>query len=83
MHALGLAAMVLLCLALVYVSRFWIWTLWDPSGLLGLKFLSPYGDLVRHQLDGTALADYHWLVWGCGGILTLSILQRLASKVSR
>jgi hypothetical protein len=83
MHALGLAVTVLLCLALFYVSRFWVWTLWDSAGLLGLKLLSPDGDLVRYQLEGTALADYHWLVWGCGGILMLSILQWLASKVSR
>jgi hypothetical protein len=83
-HVAGLAIAVMLTLALLYTSRFWIWTApWADTGLFGLRILSPHGDVVRALLGDTALAEYDLLVWGGGGVVVLSLLQWLASRMSR
>ena len=76
----GLLAVVALTLILLYASRFWIWSApWSNDGLFGLKLLSPRGDVVRAWLRGTPFSELAIVIWGCGAILLLSLLQRFAS----
>lgn len=83
-HLFGLASATVLTLALLLASRFWIWTApWGDGGLLGLRLLSPYGDLVRGWVGATPLAEFDFLVWGAGGIALLSLLHWLAARIWR
>lgn len=78
----GLFAAIALTLILLYLSRFWIWVApWGPEGLLGIKQISPWGDNVRWWLRGTGLDEFAIVIWGCGAIIVLSVIQWITSKV--
>ncbi len=78
----GLIAAVMLTVLLFYASRFWIWKApWSNDGLFGLKLFTPWGNVVHAWVRGTPFAEMSLIIWGCGAIILLSLLQRLASRV--
>lgn len=77
----GVITAILLALALLYVSRFWIWQApWGNDGLLGLGVTPPGGDAVRLWLRGTIFSPFDFVIWGAGSILFLSVLQSIANR---
>lgn len=73
-----------LTLVLLYLSRFWIWIgPWSTDGLFGLKIVSPYGNMINFWLRGTSWQTFDILIWGCGAFVLLTLLQRLASLLSK
>lgn len=81
-HLLGLCVVVLLSLALLYLTRFWIFTdWWGNEGLLGYKALSPQGDFLARQLGGTPYQPFALVFWLLGGLLALSLLQTIAARI--
>lgn len=83
-HLLGIAAVVLLALVLLYMTRFWPFTgWWGNEGLLGYKDLSRHGDFLTHQLRGTPFQAFSLLFWLAGGVLALSLLQTLATRIGQ
>jgi hypothetical protein len=73
------AALILIAL---YLSRFWPFDWWSRDGLFGVKELRPQGDLLRRWLRGTMFGPYDLLIWTMGGIVVLSILQSLWTKLT-
>ncbi len=83
-RGIGLSAVIVLSLGLFYASRFWIWKApWENDGLLGLHLFSPHGSVVRWWTEGTVLSEFNIVLWGCGSIVLLSIIQWLTSRVSK
>ncbi|MGI9410033.1 MAG: hypothetical protein ACR2OV_08165 [Hyphomicrobiaceae bacterium] len=79
---IGLTAALALTFVLINFSRFWIWKgPWANDGLFGLKIFSPFGSMVQFWLRGTALSTFDIVVWGCGAIVALSIIQWLTSRI--
>ena len=74
----GFAAAVLL-----YLSRFWLFSLWDRGGLFGIKELIPQGGLLQRWLRGTDLAPYELLIWVMLGFLALTLLQKLFDRINK
>jgi hypothetical protein len=73
-----------LTLILLYLSRFWIWVgPWSQDGLFGLKIIPPNGNMVNFWLQGTWWQSFDIIIWACGGFLLLSVLQRLAARLSK
>lgn len=73
-----------LTLVLLYLSRFWIWVgPWSSDGLLGLKVISPYGNMVNFWLRGTWWQTFDIVIWGCGAFILLTLLQRFAGLFSK
>ena len=66
---------------LVYLSRFWTWSLWPRSGLFGIEELRPQGGLLARWLRGTDAAPYELLIWAVGVFVVLSLLQKLWDKL--
>ena len=82
-HVFGLGCVTAIVVALVYISRFWIWRApWGREGLFEQAWLAPAGDIVRRQLRGTPFADNDILIWGGGSILVLTLLAAIASRLS-
>ena len=82
LHIVALVFFVGVTLALVYLSRFWIWAApWANDGLFGFKDLSPYGDVLRRWLSGTWFRDFDIIIWGLGAIVLLSLLQWLRARL--
>ena len=69
-------------LILLYLSRFWIWSLWPRSGLFGLSELRPQGGLLATWLRGTDFAPFELLVWAIGVFLILTFLQKLYDRLN-
>ena len=81
-HLIGLGFVVCAVAAIIYVSRFWIWTApWSNAGLFGLKDLSPHGDVLRRLLSGTWFRDFDIIIWGAAAIVVLSALQWLRARL--
>ncbi len=81
-HVIALAFIVGVTLAIIYVSRFWIWTApWTNDGLFGFKDLSPYGDVLRRWLSGTWFRDFDIVIWGLAAIVLLCVLQWLRARL--
>ena len=79
---IGLAAVLALTFVLINTSRFWIWKgPWANDGLFGLKILSPFGSTVQFWLRGTTVSTFDIVIWGCGAIIALSIIQWLTSRI--
>ena len=79
---LGILAVVVLSLALLYLTRFWIFTDWcGNEGLFGYKALSPQGDFLARQLGGTPYRPFALVFWLLGGLLALSLLQAIAARI--
>lgn len=82
LHIIALVFTVGISVALIYLSRFWIWTApWSNDGLLGIKDVSPYGDVLRRWLSGTWFRDFDIVIWGLAAIVLLSLLQWLRARV--
>ncbi len=68
-HLLGIVAVTLLALVLLYLTRFWIFTdWWGDEGLLGYREFGRQGDFLTHQLGGTRYQPFSLLLWLAGGI---------------
>ena len=65
---------------LLYISRFWLFDLWDGPGFFELKALPPQGGLLKTWLRGTGLAPFELMIWAIGGFLILTLLERLFSR---
>lgn len=76
-RVLSLLVVAAVAVVLVYLSRFWVFRLWPRPGLFGLSELRPQGGLLAQWLRGTGLAPFELLIWGVGGFLVLSALQKL------
>lgn len=76
----GVAALV--GLALLYISRFWVFQLWGREGLFGIEALRPQGGLLARWLRGTDFADFELVIWVVLSFLTLTILQKLYDLTS-
>lgn len=79
---LWLAVVAAVGLILLYLSRFWIWSLWPRSGLFGLSELRPQGGLLATWLRGTDFAPFELLVWAIGVFLILTFLQKLYDRLN-
>lgn len=83
-HIFGIAAVALLALVLLYLTRFWIFTdWWGNDGLWGIKELTRQGDFLTRELRGTPYQVFSLLFWLGGGFLALSLLQTIATRVGR
>ncbi len=78
----GLAITALVCLILLYISRFWIFDLWPRSGLLGIQELRPNGGLLARWLRGTGLGPYELIIWAILVFLSLTYLQKAFDRLS-
>lgn len=67
---------------LLYLSRFWIWSLWPRPGLFGSSELPPQGGLLATWLRGTDFAPFELLVWAIGVFLILTVLQKLFDRLN-
>ncbi len=76
-RVLWLAFAALTAAILLYLSRFWVFQLWDRGGLFGLQDLRPQGGLLAQWLRGTDAAPFELLIWVLGGFLILTALQKL------
>ncbi|SLN10386.1 hypothetical protein ROJ8625_00208 [Roseivivax jejudonensis] len=63
-----------------YVSRFWTLRLWS-GGLFGIEALPAQGGLTARWLRGTPLAPYELIIWLVGGVLMLTVLEALISRL--
>ncbi len=62
---------------LLYISRFWLFSLWERPGLFDLKSLPPQGGLLRSWLRGTDLVPFELMIWAIGGFLVLTGLEKI------
>lgn len=63
--------------AMLYLSRFWVFDLWSRDGLFGVEALRPQGGLLALWLRGTVFAPFELLIWICGVFLALTWLEKL------
>lgn len=70
-------------IVMLYLSRFWIWSLWPRSGLFGVAELRPQGGLLATWLRGTDFAPFELLIWAVGVFLILTYLQKLYDRLSK
>lgn len=68
---------LILAAILAYVSRFWVFDLWDRSGLFGVTELRPQGGLLGRWLRGTQAAPFELVIWVLGCFLVLTWVQKL------
>ncbi len=78
-----LLLVVVLGIALLYISRFWPVQLWSRPGLFGLSELPPQGGLLGRWLRGTPFAPFELLIWVMWVFALLSGLQWIADKLRR
>lgn len=64
-------------IALLYISRFWIFSLWDRPGLFDLKQIPPQGGVLKRWLRGTDLVPFELIIWAISGFLLLTGLEKL------
>ena len=65
---------------LLYISRFWLFSLWDRPGLFDIKAIPPQGGLLRTWLRGTDLVPFELMIWAIGGFLILTGLEKIFDK---
>ncbi len=68
--------------ALLYISRFWVFQLWGREGLFGIEALRPQGGLLAQWLRGTEFADFELVIWVVLSFLALTILQKIYDLTS-
>lgn len=73
----------ILGVALLYVSRFWVFDLWPRSGLFGIAELRPQGGLLARWLRGTPFAPFELLIWACGVFVLFTWAQKLFDRLSK
>ncbi len=79
---ISLAIVAFVGFVLLYVSRFWVFRLWDRPGLFEWKELRPQGNLVAKWVRGTDFAPFDLMIWAIGVFLVLTWLQKLFDKTS-
>ena len=72
----------IVAIALLYISRFWVFDLWPRPGLFGLRELPPQGGLLARWLRGTPFAQFELLIWTCGVFLVLTWLENLYHRLT-
>tara|TARA_R110002110_G_scaffold3151_5_gene16234 strand:+ start:2665 stop:2907 length:243 start_codon:yes stop_codon:yes gene_type:complete len=72
----GLMIAAILGVALLYISRFWMFDLWSQDGLFGIGSLRPQGNLLAGWLWGTALAPFDLLLWVVGSFFLLTVASK-------
>ncbi|MEM8656881.1 MAG: hypothetical protein AAF813_05980 [Pseudomonadota bacterium] len=77
----GIALAAVLVTVALYLSRYWVFRLWDREGLLGAEVLRPQGGLLGRWLRGTDGAPFELLIWGCGVFLLLTLLQAIWNRL--
>lgn len=77
-----LSFIALVGVIMLYLSRFWIWSLWPRDGLLGVSELRPQGGLLATWLRGTDFAPFELLIWAIGVFLVLTFLQKIYDRLS-
>lgn len=79
--AIALIVVAMAGFALLYISRFWLFSLWERPGLFDLKALPPQGGLLRTWLRGTDLVPFELMIWAIGGFLILTALEKVFDKL--
>lgn len=80
---LSLSIVAITGLVLLYISRFWLFSLWERPGLFDLKALPPQGGLLRTWLRGTDLVPFELMIWAVGGFLILTLLEKVFSRLNK
>lgn len=78
-------------ITLLYISRFWLFNLWDRPGLFDLKSLPPKGGLllgwlrdIRSASSGYInLIPFELMIWAIGGFLALTGLEKLFDRFKK
>lgn len=68
---------------LLYISRFWLFTLWERPGLLEFQALPPQGGLLRTWLRGTDLIPFELMIWAMGGFIILTGLEKFFDRFTK
>lgn len=79
-RVLWLIVIAVIGVVALYLSRFWIFDLWDRPGLFGIEALRPQGGLLGQWLRGTLLAPFELLIWMLGVFLALTGVQNLFDR---
>lgn len=80
---IGMTLATVAGLILLYLSRFWNFSLWSQDGLLGVKELRPNGGLLARWLRGTEFGPFELIIWAVLVFLTLTYLQRLIDRLQQ
>ena len=78
-------------IALLYISRFWLFSLWDRPGLFDIKQIPPKGGLMlswlrdlRSATSGTVnLIPFELMIWAISGFLVLTGLEKLFDRFKK
>lgn len=82
-RVIGLVLASVTGVILVYISRFWMFSLWSRDGLFGVNALSPNGGLLARWLRGTDWAPFELLIWVVLVFLVLTFIQYGFDKFSK
>lgn len=80
-RAVWLSVMAGFAAVVMYLSRFWVFNLWDRAGLFGLSDLRPQGGLLARWLRGTDAAPFELLIWVIGVFILLTWVQKLFDRL--
>lgn len=80
-RVLAIFIVVLVSVALLYLSRFWPFQLWSGRSPLGQLGLRPGGNMIAVWLRGTSLAQFDLILWGVGSFMVLSWTERLVQRL--
>ena len=80
---IGIVVATIAGILLLYLSRFWVFSLWSRDGLLGIKELRPGGGLLARWLRGTDFAPLELIIWAILVFLALTYLQRIMDRLQR
>lgn len=79
----GVAFAIGLAVALLYLSRFWIFKWWPRDGLFGWDVLRPQGGLLGTWLRGTDFSPFELIVWAVAAFLLLSAIEAVVQRLRR
>ncbi len=80
---LSLSIVAITGFVLLYISRFWLFSLWERPGLFDLKTLPPQGGLLRSWLRGTDFVPFELMIWVISGFLILTGLEKVFDAIKR
>ena len=83
MRVVSLLIAAVFGIVLLYISRFWMFSLWTRDGLFGLKELRPNGGLLARWLRGTDFSAFELIIWAVLVFLTLTYLQRFMDLLQK
>lgn len=81
-RVISLTVVAIIGVFLFYISRFWVFNLWDRSGLFGWEELGPNGGLVARWVRRTEFAPFELMLWIIGVFLLLTFVQKIFDKTS-